>query len=77
MHQLHYGLLIAVFGILLCLQVEDNTKRLLKTGSVVGHNVLFVGFQVKLVWASHIILTIGLTILYFINSCSLYPYSSN
>ena len=58
-------------------QVEDNTKRLLKTGSIVGHNVLFVGFQVKLVWASHIILTIGLTILYFIYSCGLYPYSSN
>ena len=69
-------LLCLEFYCVLC-QVEDNTKRLLKTGSIVGHKVLFVGFQVKLVWASHITLTIGLTILYSINSCSLYPYSSN
>ena len=25
-------------------QVEDNTKKLLKTGSIVGRNVLFAGF---------------------------------
>ena len=37
MHQLYYGLLIAVFAIFWCL-VSDRgqTKKLLKTGSAVG-----------------------------------------
>ena len=29
-------------------QVEDNTKRLLKTGLIVGLKVLFAGFHVKI-----------------------------
>ena len=29
-------------------QVEDNTKRLLRTGLIVGLNVLFAGFQEKI-----------------------------
>ena len=45
MQQLHYGLLIAVLRILLCL---TNTRRLLRTALIVGLNVLFAGFQEKI-----------------------------
>ena len=43
MHQLYYGLLIAVFAIFWCL-VSDRgqTKKLLKTGSAVGWTLYFV-----------------------------------
>ena len=65
------------FRFVLC-QVEDNTKRLLRTGLIAGLNVLFAGFPEK------ISLSIPFPMNYWpnypqysINSSSLYPYSSN
>ena len=53
MQQLHYGLLIAVLRILLCLVSGGGKykKATNRTALIVGLNVLFAGFQEKISWS--------------------------